>query len=281
MAVRANRTIPALVKLSGSSIKVGELEGKVVIVTGGAQGIGLGVAEVLGREGAKVVLNDVKAESLKSATTTLRSKGYEVAGFEGDAGVEADILDVIRQSLERYGQIDGLVNNAGLVRLSPFLSHSLSDWNDVIRVNLTGVFLWCKSVLPHMIQRRSGSIVNISSVAALGHTTPHVSYTTSKAGVLALTRELAFEVGPNGIRVNAILPGLIRTEMTETAAQVRRARGESVPTDEPHGSSAVGRWGRSQDIGEAVSFLLSDRSSYIIGASLAVAGGSDLRIMKP
>lgn len=268
-------------KLSGSSISVGELDGKVVIVTGGAQGIGLGVAEILCREGAKVVLNDVKTESLESATMSLRSGGHEVVGFEGDAGVEADILNVIGKSLKRFGRIDGLVNNAGLVRLSPFLAHSLTDWNDVIRVNLTGVFLWCKSVIPHMIEHGSGSIVNISSVAALGHTTPHVSYTTSKAGVLALTRELAFEVGPSGVRVNAILPGLIRTEMTETAARVRRAKGDFVPTDQPHGASAVGRWGRPHDIGEAVSFLLSDRSNYIIGASLAVAGGSDLRIMKP
>jgi NAD(P)-dependent dehydrogenase (short-subunit alcohol dehydrogenase family) len=260
---------------------MGELEGKVALITGAAQGIGFGVARVLVREGAKVVLNDVKTEALQAAVESLRQGGAEAEGFVGDAAVASEIEAVVSQALAAFGRIDGLVNNAGLVRLSPLLEHKLSDWNDVIAVNLTGIFLWCQKVLRVMSAQGSGSIVNISSVAALGHTTPHASYTASKAGVLALTRELAFEFGPMGVRVNAILPGLIRTQMTESSAQTRRARGEAVPTDEAHGASAVGRWGRPEDVGEAASFLLSDRSSYILGASLVVAGGADLRIMKP
>ncbi len=260
---------------------MGELEGKVALVTGAAQGIGRGTAAVLCREGARVVLNDVRAEALAGTVNELREAGHDVVGFVGDAAVEREIETVVEQALAACGRIDGLVNNAGLVRLSPLLEHRLSDWNDVIAVNLTGVFLWCQKVIPHMIRQGSGSIVNISSVAALGHTTPHASYTTSKAGVIALTRELAFELGRQGVRVNAILPGLIRTPMSEAASRSRTERGEPMLTDQIHGALAVNRWGRPEDVGEAVSFLLADRSSYITGASLAVAGGSDLRIMKP
>ena len=177
---------------------------------------------------------------------------------------------MVQQTIERFGKIDILVNNAGMVVVKPMVEQTEADWDRVLDVNLKGVFLCCRHVLPEMIARKRGAIVNIASIAAFHVTVAHVPYAASKAGVVALTRDLAYEVGRLGIRVNAIAPGPIETPMARiVSAEQRQAIARNI---------LLGRMGQPEDIGEAVVFLASDAASFITGATLPVSGGTDLKV---
>jgi 3-oxoacyl-[acyl-carrier protein] reductase len=176
---------------------------------------------------------------------------------------------MVQQTIERFGRIDILVNNAGVVVVKQMVEQSEEDWHRVVDVNLKGVFLSCRNVLPEMIARKRGAIVNIASIAAFHVTVPHVPYAASKAGVVAITRDLAYEVARFGIRVNAVAPGPIDTPMSQmVSAEQKQAIARSIP---------LGRIGQPEDIGQAVVFLASDAASYITGATLPVSGGADLK----
>jgi 3-oxoacyl-[acyl-carrier protein] reductase len=247
------------------------LRHRVAIVTGSGQGIGRGVAMCLARAGAHLVIADLAAERITSVTAAVEDLGVQALGMPTDVSRADDVERMIRQTVERFGQIDILVNNAGTLVVKPMVEQTEEEWDRVLDVNLKGVFLCCRQVLPEMIARKHDAIVNIASIAAFHVTVPHVPYAASKAGVVALTRDLAYEVGRLGIRVNAIAPGPIETPMVGIISdEQRQAIAKNI---------LLGRMGQPEDIGNAAVFLASDAASYITGATLPVSGGTDLKVM--
>jgi NAD(P)-dependent dehydrogenase (short-subunit alcohol dehydrogenase family) len=243
---------------------------RVAIVTGAGQGIGRGVAMCLARSGAHVVVIDQAPERIASVVAEVEALGVQALGVPTDVSRADDVKRMVQQTVARFGKIDILVNNAGTLVVKPMVEQTEAEWDRVLDVNLKGVFLCCRDVLPEMIARKRGAIVNIASIAAFHVTVPHVPYAASKAGVVALTRDLAYEVGRLGIRVNAIAPGPIETPMARiVSAEQRQAMA---------GSILLGRMGQPEDIGEAAVFLASDAASFITGATLPVSGGTDLKI---
>lgn len=243
----------------------------VAVVTGAGRGLGLAIARALAVAGKSVAMVDIDG-LVESSAEALNADGLDCSPIVADI-TDPLAVDHLFASVEAtMGPVDVLVNNAGRLVIKPLLEHSLADWDSVIATNLTAVFLCSQRCLVSMSSRRAGNIVNISSVAALGVTTTHVAYAASKAGVIALTRELAHEFAPLGIRVNAIAPGPIATPMTQHDVDepLRQRLASSVP---------MGRWGQPGEIADAVVYLVSEHASFITGVTLVVAGGADLQIL--
>ena len=244
------------------------LEGKVAIVTGGGQGIGKAIIQRLAEEGAKVVIADLNMETMSKIEAFLSKEGREVLVTKVDVVKFDEVKAMVELTLKKFGSIDILVNNAGVLRKTPLEDISEKEWDFVIDVNMKGTFNCTKAVLPTMKGRRSGRIVNISSVAGRSSSRfGGAHYTASKAGILGLTRHTAMEVASYNILVNAVAPGGIDTSMI---------RSVSTPEwmEEFESKVPLRRIGEPDDIAKIVLFLCMDLSSYMTGATIDVNAGS-------
>ncbi len=247
------------------------LEDRVAIVTGAGQGMGHAVARALAALGARLVVNDLNAETAEQAASDLESAGTEAVAVQADVTDAGAVRGMVERAVERFGAVHILVNNAGILYPTPVIDIDEAEWDRVISVNLKGTFLCSQAVLPSMQAAGWGRIVNFSSTAGKNvSTVGGAHYTAAKAGVLGFTRHLAREVARHGITVNAVCPGLIDTEMVRTTIDEARtcAYAESFP---------ISRLGRPEEVADLVAFLASDRAAYITGASLDINGG-DLMI---
>lgn len=238
---------------------------KVSIVTGASQGIGESIALELSKEGAEVILVDVQKEKLEDVALKIEKNKGKAAVFCADVSQLDQAKDVAAKVVENHKKIDHLVNNAGITRDNLLMRMKEDEWDAVLAVNLKGVFNFSKAVIRPMINKRSGRIVNISSVVGLMGNVGQVNYAASKAGVLGFTKSLAREVASRGITVNAVAPGYIATPMTEKLPDsVKDVFVDLIP---------MKRFGTPAEIAHAVKFLLSDEAAYITGQLINVNGG--------
>ncbi len=241
-----------------------QIKSQVVLITGAARGIGRAIAERLARDGHHLALNDIDGNALSHAVTQIKEAGYQVAGIEGDVGDPNAVKAMVDSVMARFARLDGLVNNAGIGGVGKTIVElSLEEWNEMLRVDLTSTFLLCRAVLPHMISRERGRIVNISSVTALMGAAGSTHYAAAKAGVIGFSKSLAREVADKRINVNVVAPGLIDTAMS-------RKRG----IDHQRHLVVWPRIGQPADIAGVVAFLLSDDAEFITGQVISPNGGA-------
>jgi NAD(P)-dependent dehydrogenase (short-subunit alcohol dehydrogenase family) len=242
------------------------LTDKGVLVTGGSSGIGKATVARLLHEGSRVHLCGVDPEEVAQALLELSPLGV-VSGTRCDVADEDDVADLIRTAEGTLGSIDVLINNAGIARKDPFLEMDVAAWDRTIQVNLRGMFLVAQAVARRMADRGSGVIVNMASTNAMGGEEEFAHYNASKGGVLQLTRTMAVELGPLGIRVNCLCPGFIHTPLNDTLSDP--ASDEAYARDK----IPLGRAGTSDEVAAAYAFLASDEASFIHGAALVIDGG--------
>lgn len=242
------------------------IDGKVAIVTGGAQGIGQGICLRLAEEGAKVAIFDVNLDRAKETAQEIEKSGGMASAIKVDITKSGEVEAAVKQAISKFGKVDILVNNAGISLVSKVADMTEEMWDRVQTVNLKGVFLCSRAVVPHMKERKYGKIVNIASVLALRGSSYYAHYGASKAGVVGLTQGMAVELGRHNINVNAVGPGVIDTPMADhdVAPEVRQRLQKRIP---------LRRIGVPEDIANAVLFLTSDEASYITGQCLYVCGG--------
>jgi 3-oxoacyl-[acyl-carrier protein] reductase len=238
------------------------LAGRVVLVTGSSRGIGAEIAAKAAAEGAHVAIHyRGSAEGAQRTLERVRQAGVETDSFAADIADGRQAEELVRRVIHRFGRLDALVNNAGRTQVGPFLEIDPADWDEVIRTDLTAAFHTCRAALPSMVERGSGTIVNIASRLGQMGIAETAAYSAAKAGLIGLTRALAREFGPRGIRVNAVAPGAIETAMTTEL--LNSDEGRRRLRDMP-----LGRFGRPEEVADAVIFLLSDASSLFLGQTL-------------
>ncbi len=239
---------------------------KTVLITGASKGIGAATAILFAEKGYNVVMNyNNSVQSALILQKSLSESGYKVIAYQANVTNRIDVELMVKETIERFGSIDVLINNAGVASQGLFTDISDIEWNEILDVNLNGAFNVTQAVLPYMIRQKSGSIINISSMWGQVGASCEVAYSAAKAGLIGMTKALAKEVGPSGIRVNCIAPGLIETSMNQelTLEDVASIVGET----------PLGRIGSTNDVASSALFLASDESAFITGQVLGVNGG--------
>jgi NAD(P)-dependent dehydrogenase (short-subunit alcohol dehydrogenase family) len=246
------------------------LTGKVCVVTGAASGQGRVAAELFAREGASLVLSDLDREGLDEIAAAIRQQGPEPILHCADLTQEDANRELFAHAVAQHGRVDAVYNAAGLVRFGPVHETSLDDWRFTIDHELTITFLACKYAVQAMLEHGGGSIVNISSVSGLLGSPNHASHAATKAGITGLTKQIAVQYGPNGIRCNAIAPGFLvyAPGQRRVASQTRDMKPDLVP---------LGRFTRPEDTSYCALYLVSDESSYVTGQIIVVDGGASAR----
>ncbi len=241
------------------------LTGKIAIVTGGAQGIGKAIVDLLAERGASVVVCDLNFEKAQETASLLTSQGRQAMAVSTNVAVAAEVSAMAREVIARWGDIHILINNAGITRDTLLLRMKDDDWDAVLSVNLKGTYQCIKAVLPAMSKKRWGKIVNISSIVGAIGNPGQANYAASKAAVVGLTKTVAREYASRGINVNAVAPGFIETQMTASlSGEVREHLEKQIP---------LSRLGTPSDVAQTVAFLVSDQASYITGQVIHVNGG--------
>lgn len=237
-------------------------QGKLALVTGGATGIGFAIARRFVKEDVQVAICDVDTENGQAVAAEL---GALARFHKLDVSDESQVNDVVEKVIGEFGQIDVLVNNAGITNDKLVIRMSAEDWERVIRVNLTGAFLMTRAVVKHMIKQRQGRIINMASVIGMIGNFGQANYAASKAGIIALTKSCAKEFGKRNILVNAIAPGFIKTRMTEVIPEeIKENYLKQIP---------LGKFGEPEDVANLVFFLSSEQASYLTGQTICVGGG--------
>lgn len=256
----------------------GRVAGKVALIFGaGSSGPGWGngkaAAAVYAREGARVAAVDIHRTAAEETRDVLRSEGFDCEAYVADVTSSEAIEAVVAQVAERFGTVDILHNNVGITRMGTVVEMSEDDWRKVIDTNLTGVFLTCKHVIPLMLAQKRGAIVNISSLASMQvNAYPYMPYYAAKAGLNHLTRALAVQYAPHGIRANAVLPGVMNTPLIHTQIAGQFASTEDMIRTR-NAASPMGRMGDAWDVAYTSLFLASDEAAYITGVCIPVDGG--------
>lgn len=242
------------------------MEGRVAIITGGARGIGRAITEALASRGADVVIADIQEELAQTTANEIANQfGKRTLALKVNVADYNSTKEMVDAALEKFGQVDILINNAGVTRDTLLMRMNEADWDIVLDVNLKGAFNCCKAVVRPMMKQRYGRIVNISSVSGQAGQVGQANYSASKAGLIGLTKALARELASRQITVNAVAPGFVPTTLTESLAdELKEAILKATP---------LGRMGTPEEIAFAVAFLASDEASYITGQVLAVDGG--------
>jgi len=242
------------------------LDDRVALITGGAGGIGLAVARRFAEAGALITLADRRSGAAEQAAEELKTLGHRAVGLTGDVSEAAAAEALVQGALARFGRIDILINNAGIMgRVAPLWELSDEDWHEVIRVDLTSVFLVSRAVIPQMRSRKSGCIVSVASIAGKEGTPQLIPYSVAKAGIIAFTKALGKEVLADGIRVNCVAPGVIDTPLLDQlppeATQLMLSK------------SPMGRFGTADEVAAVIHFLASDAASFVTSQCFDVSGG--------
>lgn len=248
---------------------------RAIIVTGAAGSIGYATCEILAREGAKLLMVDINGPALEEKAAALRATGATIETCHADCGDEADVQRYAQAALDAFGRIDGFFNNAGVEgQLAPTHEYDIAEFDRLMRVNLRGMFLGLRFVLPHMVARGAGSVVNTASIGSERGLAGACAYNVTKHGVVGLTRTAASEVAQKGVRVNCIMPGVIETPLLVEVIE------QLFPGNVEKGLETLGqvatlnRCGKPEEVGNVVSFLLSDEASYVNGAKWEIDGGA-------
>ena len=250
-----------------------KLKDKVALITGGAQGIGRAIADKLANEGAKIVIVDVMEDAAKKTAEEIsKEKNVESLSLKIDVSSSQETDEMVKKTVEKFGKIDIIINNAGITRDNLLVRMSDEEWDKVIAINLKGVFNCSKAAAKVMMKQRSGKIVNIASVVGLMGNAGQVNYSASKGGVIALTKTLARELASRNINVNAVAPGFIKTAMTDKLSEeAKKKLTDIIP---------LNRLGEASDVANAVKFLCTEESSYITGEIISINGGMYMYKMK-
>jgi NAD(P)-dependent dehydrogenase (short-subunit alcohol dehydrogenase family) len=253
-----------------------KLPNKVAIITGGSSGIGRAAALLFAKEGANVAIADTDLKGAEETLSLIKREHLDALVIKTDVSKATDVQNLVYRTIEKYGKIDILINNAGVVRVGSLNDYSEDDFDLLFKVNVKGVFLCCKYIVPHMMKQKSGVIVNLASIAAHVGQVNHSLYCASKAGSLAMTRALALDLAPYNIRVNSISPGATDTPMLRGDVSKQARQRNMDPEDlkkEFEAQGVLGRWAKPEEVATGILYLASDDASYMTGADILIDGG--------